>query len=476
MRAYARRTLVFLAGLACLCVALETGLRLLGLVYRKNTCDFATDTRIPAKDDFFVLCLGDSWTYGLGAPPDKSYPRQLEEKLNRISGGRRVTVINDGYAGDNTWQMREKLFSRLSSSARLPDLVILMGGPANFWNFTGATDITPSLSSFMRRHSRAFRLAGLLAANVRKAAAEKRQSFLRSELFTTQLDEDIKTLLRRVPECVKLPPLKTNIAGIEPKDISYWTGRISDKPIEQIPLSLYRLCAGNAIALLLSSPDKEDAIRCARLLLGLGNEYRIAGQFDMAALYCLEALKYRQNDGETYQELSMILFKQGEADMALRFSLRRLCLCPTEDLFLISQIIMEPERLGLLQETIERFSLPVSGEIAAIVGMDNPRQQVWDWIRSDFSKMCSALRDRQIPVFFLGDFNTTSEKSDWQTMDGLSREFNAPYILTSTMFPADCNRESYLAGDRDHPNAKGYGFIADCIIREILKQGLISKR
>lgn len=82
--------------------------------------------------DFNILCVGDSFTYGLGAPKDESYPRQLEKILSTYHQGR-IKVVNLGVPGYNSSQCLLKL--RDSIGVYKPKAIIAMMGMNNCWNF-----------------------------------------------------------------------------------------------------------------------------------------------------------------------------------------------------------------------------------------------------------------------------------------------------------------------------------------------------
>ncbi len=76
-----------------------------------------------------VLCLGDSFTYGLGASaPNRSYPEQLADRLDeRVPG--HWQVVNRGWPGADTGRILAELDHQLSSLQ--PRLVYLMIGYNN---------------------------------------------------------------------------------------------------------------------------------------------------------------------------------------------------------------------------------------------------------------------------------------------------------------------------------------------------------
>ena len=72
---------------------------------------------------FRIICLGDSYTEGDGAPFGVSYPRQLEVLLNKADSSRGYEVINAGISGSDVIYSERLLQARLSNLN--PDLVIL---------------------------------------------------------------------------------------------------------------------------------------------------------------------------------------------------------------------------------------------------------------------------------------------------------------------------------------------------------------
>ena len=112
---------------------LELGLRIGGYVYLEKN-----DPPDIKKNAYRILCLGDSFTYGVGAPRDQSYPSQLLALLKIKREDTPVSVINYGYGGQNTSQLLYRLSSDIE---RLdPHLIILLTGLNNRWNYWGLSD------------------------------------------------------------------------------------------------------------------------------------------------------------------------------------------------------------------------------------------------------------------------------------------------------------------------------------------------
>src|SRR4051812_37239704 len=94
MRPIAWGLAAFAGVLVSLEVLLQAGALAASVMYRHDAA--AAPPREPV-----VLCLGDSFTYGLGASdPAKSYPRQLETLLHQR--GLEWRVVNGGWPGRNS--------------------------------------------------------------------------------------------------------------------------------------------------------------------------------------------------------------------------------------------------------------------------------------------------------------------------------------------------------------------------------------
>ncbi len=85
------------------------------------------------KKAFRILCLGDSFTYGIGADARFSYPAQMQEILNKREQDNKVEVFNLGVPGYNSAQVLKKL--KEESPNLKPDAVVIMCGANDTWNF-----------------------------------------------------------------------------------------------------------------------------------------------------------------------------------------------------------------------------------------------------------------------------------------------------------------------------------------------------
>ncbi len=95
------------------------------LTWRTNSLGLR-DGEIPQEKppgELRVLALGDSFTEGLGAGTQETWPKQLEERLRERYPDRPLRVMNAGRSGSDAWYATMLLEERLL--AYHPDLVVL---------------------------------------------------------------------------------------------------------------------------------------------------------------------------------------------------------------------------------------------------------------------------------------------------------------------------------------------------------------
>lgn len=146
----------FLFWLLIVFIVLEIALRIFGSFYSSKQLG-RNDTN--GDKTFTVLCLGDSFTYGIGAHADKSYPAQLEQIIinkEKIP----VRVINEGICAGNTTQMLENIQKLLQ--VYHPNVVVMLFGMANSWNYYGYS----RPDNFLYR-IRTFKLISRIKHNIR---------------------------------------------------------------------------------------------------------------------------------------------------------------------------------------------------------------------------------------------------------------------------------------------------------------------
>ena len=137
-----QQILTFLMGLFTILMLLEAGLRIVSYSYQNSRAVPDGSVIHKQKNSFVILCLGNSYTFGAGAPWGESYPDQLQRLFNERTGLKKVAVINGGEISENTAELLDKLETRINNTK--PDLIILQTGYPDWWNFY-------KYSSYLRR-------------------------------------------------------------------------------------------------------------------------------------------------------------------------------------------------------------------------------------------------------------------------------------------------------------------------------------
>jgi len=127
------RIIVLILGILVSFVLLEVSLRIVGIAYSQRMLESHPIKKRP--DTFAILCLGDSFTKGVGAPQGRDYPAQLEGLFQKQYPGKKLQVLNRGVVTSNTAEILEKFDEDVNEVN--PDMIILLGGGANLWNVYG---------------------------------------------------------------------------------------------------------------------------------------------------------------------------------------------------------------------------------------------------------------------------------------------------------------------------------------------------
>lgn len=119
-----------------------------------------------------ILCLGDSFTQGIGAGKGEDYPYQLQELLNSLYLPEKFIVINKGRAGQNSSELLADLDINLNIYG--PDLVILLTGMNDGQNThlhyrtLGKTDLISKYKSWISS-LRVYKLMHILSMSFKEA-------------------------------------------------------------------------------------------------------------------------------------------------------------------------------------------------------------------------------------------------------------------------------------------------------------------
>ncbi len=125
MKHFLKNILLVLAGIIFVLILAELSLRMAGKIYYASRIKNEA-LRPQDKDAIRILCLGDSYTFGMGADKGYSYPEQLERILNANNPQKNFIVYNAGVPGNTS----SKLLSHLDENLERyrPHILIVMIG------------------------------------------------------------------------------------------------------------------------------------------------------------------------------------------------------------------------------------------------------------------------------------------------------------------------------------------------------------
>ncbi|MBU1912190.1 MAG: hypothetical protein KKB22_01475 [Candidatus Omnitrophica bacterium] len=164
---FLKKKLILLAFIIIIAVCLiESGLRIGGYIVLKLNPPLNPLSGIKNENKFIILCLGDSYTFGLGTTYQYSYPRQLERILNGRFSNNNFEVYNLGVPGSNSSQLANNMQYNINKYH--PDLLIIMTGRNDAWNLTDVTNVLLSnkIDSILA-HLKIYKLVKIIAINLR---------------------------------------------------------------------------------------------------------------------------------------------------------------------------------------------------------------------------------------------------------------------------------------------------------------------
>ncbi|MDI6796135.1 MAG: GDSL-type esterase/lipase family protein [Desulfatibacillaceae bacterium] len=136
------------------------------LYHLKTNSEGLRDREHPLKKEpgqYRILALGDSFTEGVGASLDETWPKQLEKLLNERGLPVQASVISGGRAGSDPALCYRRLTERLLKYR--PDMVILATNTSDYNDlavrgsaYMGKGGLVAPRGEFLWRHSHLFRL------------------------------------------------------------------------------------------------------------------------------------------------------------------------------------------------------------------------------------------------------------------------------------------------------------------------------
>ena len=444
-----KRIGVGLLGLAAALLAAELLLRFVGFAYERAQNRTAGGHGKTST----VLCVGDSFTYGVGASSGAaSYPEQLSSLLRR-SGGT-YQALNRGVPTANTTQLLGQFAGELEKAR--PAAVIILAGSANIWNMRGAWQLGDGPAkawlrdrlfrlsvykfyAYARQSLRARRISAKDAAATGNATAQPRRDGLRGQAYDAM--ESMNFALAE--------KLYKRIVASDKKDGYSWAA-LSNAYFAQDKNSLALLAAMEGLN---AGADNQ-----YRLHFCIGKYFALQWNFSkpdgnyLSATYWLEKAAAQALSAGDQETAGRILW-----DLAYRYHLageRK------RGLAFVCGLTMPQEQ---------------KNNLTAFLDTPDLDPKIERWLAHDIGVMAELARKAGATVFIANFPCNDSYLKINQQLRGLARRLNAPLIDNDAVFSDLKAREpdfqnKYFIRD-GHCNDLGYSVMAGNAYRVLSAHG-----
>ncbi len=447
-------TAAILAGLVLAFIVFESGLRIMGAAKGNNTTlNFQASEAKQA--DYTILCLGDSNTFGLGAEKTMSYPRQLERLLNAQKPQQKFNIINAGRPGNNTSLVIESARTALKTLS--PDLVIILAGANNYWNFSGYRTYRRRKKFFGKIFNCFY---GLKTVKFFALSAMRFQNW-KEEIRRAKAAK--KPLPPGLPETLPMLNLPTAPKQENPdwdkSAHAYEDGR-NFKQAQQH----YK----EQIAFLHGDPTAAVHI-CFRLACLLYQN----GRHNEALSALKEGIKLCPDFADNYHKIGLILFEQEKYDHALEWFIRALEINPESESF-YHHLGLVLEKTGSFEQTenqlkrLNAFNPKARDTLALIQKRSKMTSAIEDWIESDLTELVKMFKAENVKIILQGCIRYSSIN---KVIKAVADKEKIPFVDNAerfeNLFSSGTPESEILAEDMAHANAKGYALIVENIFTAI---------
>jgi len=356
------------------------------------------------KESYIILCLGDSFTFGIGAAVNESYPKQLEQLLNSNLKGKRFVVVNKGELGQNTAQLIDKLQEDIDNVK--PDLIIMMTGGANNWNYVGYNKYSESKSLMTALYNQFFRLRTyklfrLLYLNIRDRQIRQKNNFLLAGQVKSEVSD--KDSQRGISETAR--PKESRASPAEHNNLGQLQEKIKpdsagDSNCYEMGLRYHR--SGNYEE---AKRWFSEGIRAnpgfSKNYNGLGFVFEQQRNYDEAMRWFKEALNLAANDSLNHYGIGLIYLRQCKYEEAVKWFKEGLRLEPgnSDNYFGMGQVC---NAQGNYDEAAKWFEEairinPLKGKryfrLADVYIIQGKYGQAWEWLKKGMMMEPSNFKD-----------------------------------------------------------------------------------
>ena len=491
-----RKKILILFGLLLSFVIVEIGLRGAGYVFYRSNLRRNNASRDYAKRTVRILCVGDSFTAGLGASHDTSYPAHLDRVLRRNNPDMRFVVYNCGIPGQISSELSERLNKNLQRF--MPDLLIVLVGvndnPAgsNYWLFADIKDIgiktyfLQKINYFLSK-LRSYELLKTLVLNLRNKATPENKNFIDVMKEKVGINEQEIPELRdfggldlakeQIEEALRVMKEDSSIneEGLIELVNLFIDKRRYDLAKEQIGevlrmnpgceraylclLKLYReeekfdLGIQEADRIMRVNPNNSRAyVELGRIHFRLGKKDPAMREsnWKLAEEYFKKALELNSKDGDLYYVLGDLYFESGKPDLAAEIAKRALEIFPDDPLF---------------KDRLYSYTTPV---------MDRKTNEILQKMyRYDLENIIKLARTQNTEVILL-NYPEVGYLDDIRK--NLAGKYGIAFVDIFSAFNSLLEiyeHSEIFSGDGHHCNSKGYEFMAEEIYKKLKSSSIL---
>ncbi len=455
------RAIAFFAGIIICILAIECALRIVGAIYAHRS---VTDQGTRNPSQYTILCVGDSVTFGIGAPRTQSYPAQLERLLNAEESKRTYAVINRGRPGQNTAQLLETLEGDIREVE--PDIVTVLTGGANQANYYGYRKHEEEGKFLPWMHDqlyriRLYKLVKLLCLNIRSITQHKGPNKHES-IQALELDEETRDLSEEsIATALETGNNKIYCAIGR----SYMEKGDHDQALQFL---LFGIQANVSNLACYSS---------------IGDIFRERGQYDVALTWYQKGISIDPTFFHNYMGMGLLNIGQRQYEQALSWFKKALEVSQSDTLdpYCYQWITHVFHSLCRYREAVEFFRKEkkrnaLANDYLLMFKKRHIENEVRQWVQEDVERTISLCEKHNIRIILQGypDYRRT-ELVNYVVKD-LANERGIPFVdhtsIFSRILKEGASREQYFVPD-EHPNARGYGVMATNIYNTLQESNVL---
>ena len=455
----------FILGLVATVVLLEVALRIVGMIHFREVTARKGEVR---GSDYTILCVGDSFTFGIGASEGGDYPRQLERLLNSKIGNRHFTVVNRGIGAHNTSQILNDFPAWVDEIK--PDLVVILAGCANAWNYWG-------YRSYKRGNSVLSRM--------------------QDQLYRIRIFKLIKLLQKRFPDTIRL--LKARIktspgsadyhAGLGniytelnqyEKAIKWFKAGIKAYPRDpelyaKVGMTYLRVNESEKAISWFKKGIAVDASHSGNYY-GIGCVYSWLRKHEEAIKWFKEGTRVNPEDSNNYTGIGYVYRDSSRPEKAVRWFKQGIRVNPDDisnyhglaEAYNDTGEIVTDKTIELMAEAAKRN--PLAKEYIKM--FENRRDiasEARKWMESDLEKIIGICREKQIPIALQ---NYPQKRETLSPSSEFAEKHRALFVdnrkVFNEMWERGERKGDYFVPD-GHCNDLGYSVVAKNVYDVILK-------